>query len=107
MNEPNNQNQNQNQTPTIITPMHNNAHTIAIAKREAGIPDEIAVNSYGGWKEKGYQVQRGEHAAFKTSIWVPCHAGKNKDGEDTSDFSRFFIRRTAFFTAEQVAPITD
>ena len=106
MTEPNT-NQNQNPTPTIITPMRNNLQAITLAKREAGIPDEIAVNSYGGWKEKGYQVQRGERAAFKTSIWVPCHAGKNKDGEDTSDFSRFFIRCTAFFTAEQVAPITD
>ena len=106
MTEPNT-NQNQTPTPTIITPMLNNLQAITLAKREAGIPDEIAVNSYGGWKEKGYQVQRGERAAFKTSIWVPCHAGKNKDGEDTSDFSRFFIRCTAFFTAEQVAPITD
>ena len=70
-----------------------------------------AVDTFAGWKRKGYSVKKGEHAVFKTSIWKPSKKRKEEDStEETDDkkpYARMYMVKAAFFTASQVEPIKD
>ena len=71
-----------------------------------------AVDTFAGWKRKGYSVKKGEHAVFKTRIWKP-NSKKRKEEDSTEDdkdkkpYARMYMVKAAFFTASQVEPIED
>lgn len=68
-----------------------NQKRIAEAQQAAGITGTC--NTFSGWKQAGYEVIHGMKAAFKVSlIWSSRGDGKSY--------------QAAFFTSDQVQPIT-
>lgn len=81
-----------------------NAQIIINNMVTAGLdPMETVVDTFAGWKRRGYIVNKGETAVFKTKIWKPCKA--KKDTEETEDTTNLKLVNAAFFTAEQVKAI--
>ena len=82
----------------------NNQMLITLAKAANGITEEA--HTYAHWKGLGYQVRKGEHAAFSTMIWkyAPGKEPANEEGEEAA--GRMFMKKASFFTASQVDPIT-
>jgi len=77
-----------------------NEAIIMQAKMLHGIEEEC--HTFAKWKQLGYRVRKGEHAAFKTRIWK---GGRQKvvdeDGEE-KEAQRMFMKMAHFFTASQV-----
>lgn len=72
-----------------------NVEIIARAKMVNGITEEA--NTYAYWKKAGYQVRKGEKAAFKCRIWK--YSKKKRDEEDENGV--MFIKTASFFTVSQ------
>lgn len=72
-----------------------NVEIIARAKMANGITEEA--NTYSYWKKAGYQVRKGEKAAFKCRIWK--YSKKKRDEEDESGV--MFMKTASFFTVSQ------
>lgn len=72
-----------------------NVQIIAAAKMANGITEEA--NTYAYWKKAGYQVRKGEKAAFKCRIWK--YSKKKRDEEDESGV--MFMKTASFFTVSQ------
>ena len=72
-----------------------NVEIIARAKMANGITEEA--NTYAYWKKAGYQVRKGERAAFKCRIWK--YSKKKRDEEDESGV--MFMKTASFFTVSQ------
>ena len=72
-----------------------NVEIIAAAKMANGITEEA--NTYAYWKKAGYQVRKGEKAAFKCRIWK--YSKKKHDEEDESGV--MFMKTASFFTVSQ------
>lgn len=62
-----------------------------------------AVDTYAGWKRKGYQVKRGEKAKFNTKIWKPC--GKRKAEDNEEDTKKLILVNASFFVKSQVEEV--
>ena len=73
-------------------------------------PKTEVVNTFAGWKRRGYSVKKGEKAVFKTKIWKPVKYAKKEQESETdvnlsaeeSDNKHLVLVNSAFFTAEQV-----
>ena len=82
-----------------------NAQLVAINTAElvlSGILDPgDVIHTYQGWKSRGYQVQKGEKAIAKFSIWKYV-TRKKKDG---SEEQKMFLKNSAWFTQKQVSKI--
>lgn len=79
------------------------------------LPEDI--HTFNGWKERGYQVKKGEKSSIKFPIWkhttkmLDTNTGNaemdkmntaiNEQGGQTN----MFMKVSAFFTAAQVEPI--
>lgn len=61
------------------------------------IPEDI--HTYNGWKELGYQVQKGEKAIASFCIWK--FVGKKND----EDEDKMFLKKSAFFKKSQVKEV--
>lgn len=66
---------------------------------------KASVDTYAGWKRKGFQVRKGEKAVFKTKIWKPCKAKKSENTDNDEKQSKMYLVKAAFFTDEQVDAI--
>lgn len=77
-----------------------NFELIEGAKKLAGIDEDVQVDTFAGWKAKGYCVNKGEHASFKTKIWKPCKVIDELTKEEKKEL--LFVN-AAFFTINQVA----
>lgn len=81
----------------------------AIVVNSEGEEEEIEVmeaepiHTYNGWKERGYQVQKGEKAIAQFMIWK--HVTKKAESEDEQDESKMFMKKASWFKFSQVAPI--
>ena len=60
------------------------------------------VDTYAGWKRRGYQVKKGSKALFQTSIWKPVFY-KAEDGEEEN--MRMFKVKAYYFGKSQVERI--
>lgn len=81
-----------------------NAEIIANAKLMNGITEDA--HTFAHWKQLGYSVRKGEHAAFSAVIWKYASKRKaakvaNSDEEQPTEVS-MFMKRAYFFTASQV-----
>ena len=74
-----------------------NRQIIATAMEINRITEEV--HTYEGWKSRGYQVQRGQQALFKTRIWKPTRV-TDKDGEE---IEKMILVNASFFGKSQVA----
>ena len=61
------------------------------------------IHTYNGWKERGYQVQKGEHAVAQFVIWK--HVTKRAEEEGEQDEQKMFMKKASWFKFSQVAPI--
>ena len=80
-----------------------NEEIIRTAKALNGIEEEA--HTFARWKALGFSVRKGEHAAFKATIWK--HRSKkvvDEDGEEKEQ-GRMFMKTASFFTASQVEAI--
>lgn len=76
------------------------------AGNERIIAEPEAIHTYQVWKDLGYQVQRGEKAVAKITIWKhTTRTIKAEDGTETTK-EHMFPKCSAFFAAHQVQPIT-
>nr|DAU71014.1 MAG TPA: protein of unknown function (DUF1738) [Caudoviricetes sp.] len=68
----------------------------------------LPIHTFAEWKNHGYMVRKGEHAALTVSIWKP-KTRKRKDGktveEDKEEDGGFFLTTAYLFTKQQVEAI--
>lgn len=68
----------------------------------------LPIHTFSEWKNHGYIVKKGEHAALVVSIWKPKTRKQKKD-EKTVDAkeenSGFFLTTAYLFTKQQVEAI--
>lgn len=57
------------------------------------------INTYNAWRALGFQVQKGQKAVARLTIWK--HATKT-DEETGEEESKMFMKTAAFFAASQV-----
>lgn len=73
-------------------------------EHEIELPEEI--HTFNAWKERGYNVKKGEKSKIKFAIWkytVKKKEYTNKYGEqDETEEGKCFMKMSAFFTSEQV-----
>lgn len=76
-----------------------NAEIIANTMKLNGITEES--HTFARWKQMGYKVRKGEHAAFRATIWKAKERKvETEDGEGV-DIS-MFMKTACFFTRSQV-----
>lgn len=73
------------------------------SKKTVELPEEI--HTFNGWKALGYSVKKGEKSRIKFPIWKHTTKAVEKDGKE-EERSRMFQKVSAFFTFDQVEPIT-
>jgi len=75
-------------------------------------PEQVVVDTFAGWKRRGYKVKAGEKAVFQTKIWKPSKFNKKVedpvDGEEVvvEQEKRLILVNASFFTNEQVEKLT-
>lgn len=60
------------------------------------------IHTYAGWKERGYQVRRGEKAVDKFSIWKYATSKKKTETGETTEEPKMFLKESAWFSTKQV-----
>lgn len=80
-----------------------NQEIIEKQKMFRGMPLETPLYTYAEWKQRGFQVKRGESSKIKFKIWKKSKSKKTEDDEEKK--SHFFLVNTAFFTFNQVEKI--
>lgn len=70
----------------------------------------LPIHTFAEWKNHGYMVKKGEHAALTVSIWKPkTPKTRKKKDEKTVDAkeenSGFFLTTAYLFTKQQVEAI--
>lgn len=80
-----------------------NEQIIMAAMALNGVEEES--HTFARWKKMGYAVRKGEHAAFKATIWkAQPRKAKDDGGEEGKDL-KMFMKTANFFTASQVEAI--
>ena len=91
-----------------------NAEIIITAMLNAELnPEEVEVDTFAGWKRRGYSVKRGQKATFSTRIWKPSKYSKKElddiketydaeTAEKAKDKKKLVLVLAHFFTDEQV-----
>ena len=80
-----------------------NAEIIANAKLMNGITEDA--HTFAHWKQLGYCVRKGEHAAFSAVIWKYAKGKRAQQVEDETGEVQpgsMFMKKAHFFTASQV-----
>ena len=68
------------------------------------LPEPEPIHTYNGWKDRGYQVKRGEHAKASFPIWKYTGKKDEETGEDIP--GKCFQKKSFWFTFDQVEEIT-
>lgn len=91
-----------------------NAEIISTAMALNDVDFDLEVDTFAGWKRRGYAVKKGEHAVFTTKIWKPSKfkvEQKEQDFvdengeqvvEDAKYTKKLILVNAAFFTENQV-----
>lgn len=73
------------------------------------IDEELELDTFQGWKNRGYQIIKGQKALFKTKIWKPrkIEVKEVKDeneeqNKEEKNNSKFIMVNSAFFSENQV-----
>ena len=72
----------------------------------AEIPEIQPIHTYATWKQLGYQVKKGEKAVAKFAIWKYTTGKKQETEEEAQEKGHCFMKTAAWFTNEQVEPIS-
>lgn len=73
--------------------------------KKATIQATEAIHTYQHWLHLGYQVQKGEKAVAKITIWKHVDSKEKEDG--TKEPAKMFPKTAAFFSASQVKKIEE
>lgn len=68
----------------------------------------LPIHTFAEWKNHGYIVKKGEHAALTVSIWKPKTRKQKKDEKNVDakeENSGFFLTTAYLFTKQQVEAI--
>ena len=67
----------------------------------------LPIHTFAEWKNHGYMVKKGEHAALTVSIWKPKTRKKRdeKNVDAKEENSGFFLTTAYLFTKQQVEAI--
>lgn len=68
------------------------------------IPEPEAIHTYNGWKDRGYQVRKGEHAKASFPIWK--YTGKKDEETGEEQDGHCFLKKSFWFTADQVDKVS-
>ncbi len=63
------------------------------------------VDTFAGWKRKGFYVTKGSKALFETSIWKPCKTEIKKEDGTIEQAKRLYMVKACFFGMSQVKPL--
>ncbi len=65
----------------------------------------LPIHTFAEWKNHGYMVKKGEHAALTVSIWKPKTRKQKKDEKnvDAKEENSGFFLTTAYLFAKQQA----
>ena len=72
-------------------------------EEEITVEQAEPIHTYAGWKERGYQVKKGEHAIAQFPIWK--HVVKKAKEEGEEDETKMIMKKASWFKASQVEPI--
>lgn len=73
-----------------------------VNNQEVEIKETEPIHTYAIWQELGYQVQKGQKAITKITIWK--HTSKHNEETD-EDVSKIFMKTAAFFSQSQVEKV--
>ena len=82
----------------------NNMDIINAAKAANNINEEV--HTYVGWKNRGHVVRKGEHALFKTKIWLMTKENVEVEEGVFEWCDRFVMTQAAFFGESQVTKLS-
>ena len=68
------------------------------------VQEPEAIHTYNGWKDRGYQVKRGEHAKATFTIWKYTGQKDEETGE-VKEGGKCFQKKSFWFTFDQVEAI--
>ncbi len=78
---------------------------------EVEIKETEEIHTYKEWQNLGMQVQKGQKAIAKITIWnftnKPSKAAREeaeKNGQEAQEKGHYYMKEAAFFSASQVAP---
>ena len=74
--------------------------------KEHVIKEVEPIHTYNGWKELGFQVQKGQKARCQFVIWKYAARKKTEDMEVEPE-GKMFMKRASFFTQEQVERVAE
>lgn len=76
-------------------------------KKTKKVPEPEEIHTYNGWKERGYQVQKGQKAKAAFPIWKTVKRSKKKNEDEDKDTinERMFLKNSFWFTRNQVEAI--
>lgn len=63
---------------------------------------ERTIDTYAGWKRKGFQVRKGEKAVMQTMIWKPCKKTIKDEEGNKKKMDKMYLVKASFFAVEQV-----
>lgn len=66
------------------------------------VEETEAIHTYQAWKELGFQVQKGQRAVDKFTIWKHVTRKNPETGEETG---KMILKTAAFFSQSQVEAI--
>ena len=77
------------------------------------ISTENTINTYLGWKMRGYKIKKGEQHIAEFPIWVKSKKKKQQEAETEEQqeeqpkkkYREFVLQKAYWFTDEQVEPI--
>lgn len=70
--------------------------------KEVEFKETEPIHTYQVWKDLGYQVQKGQKAIARITIWK--HTSK-KDEETGEEDTKLFMKTAAFFSMSQVEKV--
>lgn len=74
------------------------------------ISEPEPIHTFAAWKDRGYQVRRGQKAIAKFPIWRHQGAGKKKNrntGEEEDTAEKMYLTDAFFFSKSQVQPLEE
>lgn len=66
---------------------------------------DTLVDTFTGWKRRGFIVNKGEKAAFRTKIWKPTKVTAKLDNGEEEETTKMILVPASFFTQDQVVSL--
>lgn len=86
------------------------ATNTALLIKDGIIKETNVINTFVGWKMRGYKIKKGAEHVAEFAIWKKSKkkqevADEEEDGEPKKKYRDFILVKAFWFTDEQVEPI--